>query len=79
MGSTLWGITQAGFALNIADGQGAQGYTGLMFHDTALGQAIVSVTIVGATSSELASGQLSVSYGTDPASGSPYMYIHANS
>jgi len=76
---TLWGITQAGFALNIADDQGVQGYTGLTFHDTALGQAIVSVTIVGATSSELASGQLSVSYGTDPASDSPYMYIHANS
>jgi hypothetical protein len=33
----------------------------------------------GFTSADLSKGRLSVSFGTDPASGSAYLYVHSNS
>ncbi len=75
--ATVWGVTQAGFQLAWADQQGASGFTGLTLHATAGGQPEASLTIVGYTAADLSNGRLSVSFGTDQASGSPYLYIHA--
>ncbi|HBK08130.1 MAG TPA: hypothetical protein DDZ81_20130 [Acetobacteraceae bacterium] len=46
---------------------------------TAPGQPIASLTLAGFSTSDLKSGRLSVSFGTDAACGSAYMSIHANS
>jgi hypothetical protein len=61
------------------DGQGAAGFTGLTLHATAAGKPTASLTLAGFTSSDLSNGRLSVSFGTDPASGSAYLYVHSNS
>lgn len=77
--ATIWGVTPADFALGWANGQGAAGYTGLTLHATATGQPTASLTFAGFTQADLSSGRLSVSYGSDPTSGSPYAYVQANS
>jgi hypothetical protein len=77
--ATIWGVTPADFNLAWVDGQGAAGYTGLTLHATAAGKPTASLTLAGFTSTDLNDGRLSVSYGTDPASGSAYMYVHDNS
>lgn len=77
--TTIWGVTPADFNLAWADGQGAAGFTGLTLHATAAGKPIASLTLAGFTTADLSDGRLGVSFGTDPASGSAYMYIHANS
>jgi Ca2+-binding RTX toxin-like protein len=77
--ATIWGVTPQDFGLAWVDGQGATGYTGLTLHATASGQPTASLTLAGFTQADMASGRLSVSFGTDPASGSAYMYVHANS
>jgi hypothetical protein len=76
--ATIWGITQADFNIAWQDGQGAAGYTGLTMHATAPGKATASVSLAGYSQADLSNGRLSVSFGTDAASGSTYMYIHAN-
>jgi hypothetical protein len=68
--ATIWGVTPQDFNLSWVDGQGATGFTGLTLHATASGQPTASLTFAG---------YLSVSFGTDPASGSAYMYVHGNS
>jgi Ca2+-binding RTX toxin-like protein len=77
-GATIWGVTQD-FGLAWIDGQGAAGHTGLTLHAAAAGQPTASLTLAGYAGSDLTDGRLSVSFGTDPASGSAYMFIHANS
>ncbi len=76
--ATVWGVTPSAFALIWADGQGASGYTGLTLHAEAADRPTASLTLAGYTSADLSNGTLSVAYGTDAASGSAYMYIHAN-
>jgi hypothetical protein len=76
--ATIWGVDPNSFALNWADGQGANGFTGLTLHATSNGKPTPSLTLVGYTTADLSNGRLSVSFGTDPGSGSPYMFVHAN-
>jgi phospholipase/lecithinase/hemolysin len=76
---TLWGITQSDFTLSWLNGAGAAGYTGLTLTATASGKPEAALTLTGFTQSDLTNGRLSISFGTDPASSSAYMYIHANS
>ncbi len=75
--ATVWGITPNDFGLTWADGQGTAGYTGLTLHAT----PTASLTLAGYTSADLASGKLSISFGTTPttsdAPGSSYMAIMA--
>jgi len=77
--ATIWGVTLSDFTLSWTDGEGAAGYTGLTVHATAAGKPIASLTLAGFTQADMAAGRLSVSSGTDPASGSAYMNVHANS
>ena len=74
--ATLWGITQADFTVPWGDNQGATGFTGLTAHIPVNG-ITASLTLVGYTTADLNNGRLSVSFGTDAASGSPFMFVHA--
>lgn len=74
---TLWGVSQAGFQINWLDGAGAAGATGLTLVAQAAGRPEVLLTLPGYTRADLA-GRLGVSFGTDAASGSAYMYVRAN-
>ncbi len=74
---TLWGVSQAGFQINYLDGAGAAGATGLTVIAQAAGKPEALLTLPGFTRADLA-GRLGVSFGTDAASGSAYMYIRAN-
>jgi Ca2+-binding RTX toxin-like protein len=76
---TIWGVTPDDFNFGFADSQGAAGYTGLTLHATAPGAPTASVTFAGFTSTDLASGRISASFGTESASGSTYTYFHCNS
>ena len=76
--ATLWGLTPQDFSFAWANGQGANGYTGLTLHATGVGEPTASLTLVGYDQADLNNGKLSVLFGTEPASGSPYMYIAAN-
>jgi hypothetical protein len=76
--ATVWGVTRQDFHLDWVNGQGAIGYTGLTLHATAPGTPTASLTLTGYTQADLTNGRLSVQFGTDPASGSAYMYIHGN-
>jgi V8-like Glu-specific endopeptidase len=76
--TTVWGVTQAGFNVAWADNQGAAGFLGLTLHIAATGTPnAAALTLVGFTQSDLQSGRLSVSFGTDAGSGSPYLYLTA--
>jgi hypothetical protein len=76
--ATIWGVTAQNFGLSWADDQGAAGFTGLTLHATAAGIPTASLTLAGYTQADLNNGRLSVLFGSDPASGSAYMYIHGN-
>jgi Ca2+-binding RTX toxin-like protein len=77
--ATIWGVTAHDFGLAWADGQGAAGFTGLTLHATAAGKPTASLTLAGYSQGDIDSGRLSVSFGTDSASGSAYMFVHGNS
>src|ERR1700722_1332016 len=77
--ATIWGVTPKDFGLAWVDGQGAAGFTGFGLHATASGKPTASLTLAGFTQADMTNGRLSVSFGTDPASGSAYMYVHENS
>jgi len=77
--ATIWGVTPQDFGVEFADGQGAAGFTGLTLHATASGLPTASLTLAGFTQADMASGRISVSFGTDPASGSAFMFIHGTS
>jgi uncharacterized repeat protein (TIGR03803 family) len=77
--ATVWGVTPQDFALNFVDGQGAGGFTGLTLHATANGKPTASLTLAGFTQADMQNGRVSAQFGTDPASGSSFMFLHANS
>jgi Ca2+-binding RTX toxin-like protein len=77
--ATVWGVTPKDFNLAWTNGDGAAGFTGLTLDATAAGKPAASFTIAGYTTADLGNGRLSVNFGTDAASGSSYMNIHANS
>lgn len=73
---TVFGVTADDFKSWI-DGQGAVNFSGLTTHiPIGLTGITASLTLVGYTMADLASGKLSVSFGDDAASGSPFMFIH---
>ena len=74
---TLWGVSQADFQVNWLDGAGAAGATGLTLLAQGASRPEVLLTLPGYTRADLA-GRLGVSFGTDAASGSDYMYVRAN-
>ena len=76
--ATIWGVTPQDFGLAFVDGQGAAGFTGLTLHATAFGKPTASLTLAGFTRADISNGRISVQFGTDPASGSAFMFIHAN-
>jgi probable HAF family extracellular repeat protein len=76
--ATMWGITAQDFT-GWVNGQGATGFTGLTTHILVAGGVTASLTLAGYSTADLSNGRLSVSFGTDPASGSAYLYVHANS
>lgn len=76
--ATIWGVTPQAFTMDWFDNQGAAGYTGLTVHAMAAGRATASLTLAGYTKADLTNGRLSVTFGTDPASGSAFMYIHGD-
>lgn len=77
--ATVWGVTPKDFGLSWLNNQGAAGYGGLTLSATEAGKPSASLTLTGFTSADLTNGRLTVSFGTDAASGSAYMSIHANS
>jgi Ca2+-binding RTX toxin-like protein len=77
--ATIWGVTPQDFGLAWVDGQGAAGFTGLTLHGTASGRPTASLTLAGYSQADLSNGRLSVTFGSDPASGSAFMSVHANS
>jgi hypothetical protein len=77
--ATIWGVTPQDFGLAWVDGQGAAGFTGLTLHASAPGRSTASLTLVGYSQADLSNGRLSVQFGTDQASGSAFMFMHANS
>jgi Ca2+-binding RTX toxin-like protein len=76
---TVWGVTPQDFNLAWVNGQGAAPYTGLTLHATEAGKSTASLTLAGFTTSDMTTGKLTISYGTDAGSGSPYMSIVAHS
>lgn len=74
---TLWGISQSDFALAWLNSAGAAGYTGLTLAASSAGKPEVVLTLAGYSQADLSNGRLAVTFGTDTASGSPYMNIHA--
>ena len=76
--ATVWGVTLQDFALAWVDGQGAAGFTGLTMHAAAAAGPTASLTLSGYSQADLNNGRLSVGFGTDPGSGSAFMYIRAN-
>jgi Ca2+-binding RTX toxin-like protein len=77
--ATIWGVTPQDFSISWLDGQGAAGFTGLTLRAAATGRPTASLTLAGFSQADIGSGRLSVSFGSDPASGSAFMYIHGNS
>jgi Ca2+-binding RTX toxin-like protein len=77
--ATIWGATPQDFSISWMNGQGATGFTGLTLHAAAGGRPTASLTLAGFSQADMSSGRLSVSFGSDPASGSAYMYVHGNS
>lgn len=75
---TLWGVTPADFAINWFDNQGAAGFQGLTMHATAAGRPTASLTLAGFSQADQGNGRLAMVFGSDPVSGSEYLYISAN-
>jgi serralysin len=74
--ATIWGVTPQDFGLTWVDGQGAAGFTGLTLHAAVPGRPTASLTLTGYSLADLSNGRLSITFGTDPASGSAYMFVH---
>lgn len=74
--ATVWGITQADFALAWSDNEGAAGASGLTLHATAAGHPTASLTLQGFSTAALTNGVLSVSFGGS--GDNAYLYIKAN-
>jgi serralysin len=80
--ATVFGVTPTDFTLNILDGQGAVGFTGVDFGFSAPGKANANLVLTGFTKADLSNGRLTTSFGTTAAvggvPGSTFMLIHAN-
>jgi hypothetical protein len=76
--ATIWGVSPLDSNLAWTDSQGAAGYTGLTLHATAPGRPNVSLTLAGYSTADINNGRLTISFGTDPASGNSYVYVHGN-
>lgn len=74
--ATLWGVSAA-IPAQWFDEQGAAGATGLTLHAGTVGSPTASITLTGFSKADLAAGKVTSSFGTDPASGSAYLYLHA--
>jgi Ca2+-binding RTX toxin-like protein len=74
---TIWGVTQAGFTLSWADGEGATGYTGLTLTGTQTGKPAIMLTLAGYSQADLTNGRLAIAFGAETAGATPYMYIKA--
>jgi Ca2+-binding RTX toxin-like protein len=77
--ATVWGLTPQDFNIAWSNNGGASGFTGLTLHATAAGKPTASLTLAGFTTDDMSNGRISVTFGNDPASGSAYMNVHANS
>jgi phospholipase/lecithinase/hemolysin len=76
---TLFGITPGPSTLAFLDGAGAAGFMGLTLTATTPGKPEALVTLAGFSIADLSNGRLSMTSGTDAASGSVFTFIHANS
>jgi Ca2+-binding RTX toxin-like protein len=76
--ATVFGVTAADFTQPWADGEGAAGFTGLTAHIPLATGALASLTLTNYTTADLVNGRLTVQFGTDPGSGSTYMFVQAN-
>lgn len=79
---TVWGITQAGFALDWENNQGAVGFTGLSLHVTAPGHAEASLSLTGFTTADMTNGKLNIAFGHTAdlpgLAGSAFLNVHVN-
>jgi phospholipase/lecithinase/hemolysin len=75
---TIWGMTP-GQMFSWWNNLGAPGYTGLtMLTQSAPDAPNAAVTLAGYSTADLSDGKLSLVYGTDAGSGSPYLYIQGH-
>lgn len=79
---TVFGVDAMSFQLTTQDNQGAAGAKGLAYTFTGAGKPNATVVIAGFSSTDLANGRLTASYGANPAtagvpgSGGSYFNIH---
>jgi V8-like Glu-specific endopeptidase len=76
--ATIWGVDPTDFLIGLWNNEGATGYTGLTLRAEAAGKPTASVTLAGFSIADTLNGHISLTYGTDSASGSSYAYLHAN-
>jgi phospholipase/lecithinase/hemolysin len=75
---TLFGVTPSTSALSFLDGAGAAGFTGLTLTAATAGKPVAIATLAGYTQADLSNGRLSMTSGTDAASGSVFTIIQAH-
>jgi serralysin len=75
---TLFGITPSTSTLSYLNGAGAAGFTGLTLTAATAGKPEAIATLSGYTQADLSNGRLSVTSGTDAASGSVFTLIQAH-
>ena len=81
---TIFGVDPTNFQLTTQDNQGAAGAKGLAYTFASAGKPNATVVIAGFSSTDLANGRLTTSYGANPAapgvagSGGSYFNIHGN-
>ncbi len=75
---TIWGMTPSQM-FSWWNNLGAPGFTGLTLLTQSAPEAPnAAMTLAGYSTADLSNGRLSLAYGTDSGSGSPYLYIHGN-
>ena len=79
--ATVWGVNSTDFTMQKLDNQGAAGFTGLDLIFTAPGHTDTSFVLAGYSSTDLANGRLSLTYGKTGdlpnLPGSEYLTVHA--
>jgi phospholipase/lecithinase/hemolysin len=76
---TLFGVTPSTSTLSFLDGAGAAGFTGLTLTAATAGKPVAIATLAGYTQADLSNGRLSMTSGTDAASGSVFTIIQGHS
>ena len=75
----VWGVS-AQDSVSWLNGAGAPGYSGLSMEATAADGTVTGVTLARYYSTaDFSNGRLTTGFGTDPATGANYLYVHANS